>query len=357
MCDNIVLGVRLQPNQYQRIKLDNINLDNNVGLVKDEAAKTLNVEKQRMELVYCGIILEDNSTLSSYGVKSGVTLHVLEKKVPVVHTKVKPISETDVQQLVVAFRSFLVCSGYRAALHKLSRPNVLDNIITSTPGLAEDPVAIAIIRDSELIMQLADPDTVRSIGESHPALIDAAHRIAAFVSKETQSTPFNTQASTSSGYSYSLEALSDDEDMESPNETAQEAAPLTRNSSYNAITAAQLAAAIANATTATYGLSSSPGNTSSTPTGGTNNIITSEMFSNAMQQAFALSQNQTPPTNRLGSPSVPEGFEAMTRRLQPQLQQMREMGLVNEVINIRALQTTSGDVQAAIELVLSGAFS
>ncbi|KAK5649414.1 hypothetical protein RI129_000443 [Pyrocoelia pectoralis] len=358
MCDNIVLGVRLQPNQYERIKLDNINLENKVELLKEEAAKTLNVEKQRIELVYCGIILEDSSTLSSYGVKSGVTLHVLEKKVPVNNPKANAITETDVQQLVVAFRSFLLCSGYRAALHKLTRPNVLDNIIASTPGLAEDPVAIAIIRDSELIMQLAHPDTVRSVGESHPALIDAAHRIAAFVSKETQSSSFNTEAGTSSGYSYSLEALSDDEDMESPNETPQEATPLTRNSSYNAITAAQLAAAIANATNATYGLPNSPGNTSSTPTGAanTNTIITSEMFSSAMQQAFSSSsQNQTPTTNTLGN-NITESFEAMARRLQPQLQQMREMGLVNEVVNIRALQTTSGDVQAAIELVLSGAF-
>ncbi|KAF5279519.1 hypothetical protein FQR65_LT03341 [Abscondita terminalis] len=357
---DIILGVRVVPNQYQRIKLNNVNLEDKVEFIKDEAAKKINLKKQNIELVYCGIILDDDCTLSSCGVKSGVTVHVLEKKAAVPNIKPRRMTETDVQQLVVAFRGFSISSGYRAALQKLSRPEVLDTIVSATPGLSEDPIAIAMIRDPELIIQMADPDTVRKVAELHPSLIDAAHKIAAYVHEEA-STGHHNQAGTSSGYSYSLEAISEDEDMESPNESPQEATPLTRNSSYNAITAAQLAAAIANATTATFGLSSSPANTT-TPTQGTSNIITSEMFSSAMQQAFASSQSQNSSTTSLsGDPSpllatVNETFEAMTRRLQPQLQQMREMGLVNEAINIRALQTTSGDVQAAIELVLSGAF-
>ncbi|KAK4881421.1 hypothetical protein RN001_004740 [Aquatica leii] len=317
----------------------------------------INVRKQNIELVYCGVILDDDSSLSSCGVKSGVTVHVLEKKVSTTNIQARKLTETDVQQLVVAFRGFSLSSGYRAALQKLSRPEVLDNIVSATPGLSEDPVAIAMIRDPELIIQMADPDTVRKVAELHPTLIEAAHRIASYVHEEATA-GHHTQAGTSSGYSYSLEALSEDEDMESPNESPQDPTPLTRNSSYNAITTAQLAAAIANATNATFALPSSPANTT-TPTGGTSNIITSEMFNSAMQQAFATSQSQNSSSNANSSPlasTVAETFEAMTRRLQPQLQQMREIGLVNEAINIRALQTTSGDVQAAIELVLSGAF-
>lgn len=310
------------------------------------------------ELSYCGLILDDDSSLAACGIKPGVTVHVLEKKPAPAPIPIRPLTETDIQQLVVAFKTFNFSANYRTALQRLSRQEVLENIIAATPGLAEDPVAIAMIRDPELIVQMADSDTVRRIAELHPSLIEAAHHIAAHVHEEAANINQN-QAGTSSGYSYSLDALSDDEDMESPNETPQEPQPLTRNSSYNAITAAQLAAAIANATNATFGLSSSPANNTSTPTS-SGNIITSEMFSNAMQQAFASTQNLSA-GNNFSNPLTPtrnvsESFEAITRRLQPQLQQMREMGLVNDAVNIRALQTTSGDVQAAIELVLSGAF-
>lgn len=226
---------------------------------------------------------------------------------------------------------------------------MLETIIAATPGLAEDPVAIAIIQDPELIVHLSDPDTVRKMSELHPSLIEAATHIAAHVHEEAAKG--NTaQASTSTGYSYSLEALSDDEEMDSSSsDPPREGHPLIRNASYNAITAAQLAAAIANAT------NYFPSNgTSSTPN--SSSVITNEMFSSAMQQAFATASNR-----RSASPTTPSHFvpavsstSSLRTRYQEQLEQMREIGLTNEGANIRALQTTSGDVQAAIDLVLNG---
>lgn len=303
------------------------------------------------ELIYCGVILDDESLLSSCGVKTGVTIHVLEKKTTSPPIPVKPLTEVDVQQLVTSFRKFTLTLGYRTALQRLSQFPILQNVMAATPGLADDPVALSIIRDPELIVQLSDPDTVRRMAELHPTLIEAAKHISAQIHEEANNI-LQHQPSTSTGYSYSLEALEDDEEMESPNES-QEGAPLTRNASFSAITATQLAAAIANATGTSIGLSGSStgGNVVGTPTS-SNNLITSEMFSNAMQHAFASSQSVTTPTGR----NATESFEAITAPLQPQLQQMREIGLGNEAVNIRALQTTSGDVQAAIELVLSGAF-
>lgn len=228
---------------------------------------------------------------------------------------------------------------------------MLDNIIASTPGLADDPVAIAMLRDPELIVQMSDPETVRRTADLHPSLIEAAQQIAAHVHEEATNAATTTAPSTSTGYSYSLEALSDDEEMDSTSTTPREGQPLQRNSSYNAITAAQLASAIANATTSTFGFSSSAANApTSSP-----NVITSEMFSSAMQHAFATAGGTSPAT-----PTRPEGGESfetpIRNRFQSQLQQMEEMGLRNVAINTRALQATSGDVQAAVELVLSGAF-
>lgn len=69
-----------------------------------------------LELSFCGIILENENTLSSYGVTPGVTIHVLEKPKSKKTTEVKRMTEIEVQQLVSAFRTFTLSSGYRAAL-------------------------------------------------------------------------------------------------------------------------------------------------------------------------------------------------------------------------------------------------
>lgn len=275
-------------------------------------------------------------------------VHVLKKNEPEKPVPIKNLTEADVQQLVVVFRAFTLSFGYRAALQRLSRPEVLENIISTTPGLSEDPVAIAMIQDPELLVHMSDPDTVRRIAELHPSLVEAANHIAAVVHKEATTVNPNTPG-TSSGYSYSLEALSDDEEMDSSSsDGTREGQPLSRNQSYSAITAAQLAAAIANAT----GNFANP--TSTSNSSNANSLITSEMFTQAMQQAFA---NVSPPSSTPSNNDGIENMESLIRRLTPQLQQMREIGLTNDVINVQALQATSGDVQAAIDLVFSGAMS
>lgn len=75
--------------------------------------------------------------------------------------------------------------------------------------------------------------------------------------------------------------------------------------------------------------------------------ITIEMFYNAMQQV--LNPNSRSETTARASTAEPD-----SQNLQTQINLMHEMGLTNDGINVQALQVTNGDVQAAIELVLSG---
>lgn len=42
----VLLGVRLIPNQYQCIKIDNVDLESKVDSFKEEAAKKINTPKQ-----------------------------------------------------------------------------------------------------------------------------------------------------------------------------------------------------------------------------------------------------------------------------------------------------------------------
>ncbi|XP_019873337.1 ubiquitin-like protein 7 [Aethina tumida] len=334
MCAVLTLGL-WNAAQLRRITIDNVDFNDKVEAFKNAALKILG-ESNDIDLTYCGVIMDNENTLSSYGVCPGEIVYGTAKKPAPPVVPPKTYTETDIQNVVFIFSSFNI-SGRRTALQKLTRAEVLEEIIAHVPGLADDPIAVSIIQDPELIGHMSNPETVRKMAETHPLLIEAANYIASHI--EEDHTTGSPQASTSTGYSYSLEALSDeDDDLDS--DTNVGSSGLTRNSSFNAITAAQLAAAIANATNTAFNTNSAGVPTTSS---NQNSVITSEMFSSAIEQA-------------LGAPSGNEApAENPAQRLEPQLRQMHEMGLVNDTLNVRALQITGGDVQAAIELVFNGA--
>ncbi|KAJ4446849.1 hypothetical protein ANN_13548 [Periplaneta americana] len=351
------------------------------------------------ELIYCGNILDDDSTLQSCGLKPGVMVHVLKKKEKDIPLPVRSMTEADVQELVMAFRTFTRHPSYRSALHRLSRPEVLENIMMATPGLSDDPVALSIIQDPELLVHMENADTVRRIAELHPSLTEAANHIAAAVHEEAATGSAANQGS-SSGYSYSLDALSDEEEMDSsqmwfialpmsdncflatlkywrflliivvttPMFQSSDSQPrgsegLSRQQSYSTITAAQLAAALASATGLFPASSRTNGSGTSTGAGpsSSSSLITPEMFSQAMQQAIANVGPNTGPSDAVtaaassgGSEGNPD-MQTAASGLSRQLQQMHELGLTDDAINVQALQATGGDVHAAIDIVFSGA--
>lgn len=113
---SIILGIRLNPNEFQRVKIDNVNLEDKVIALKEEAVKYTNKGKDAIELMYCGMILNDESSLSSCSIKPGVMVHVLAKK-PTREPFVKhTFSENEMQQLAIAFKAFTLSNGYRTAL-------------------------------------------------------------------------------------------------------------------------------------------------------------------------------------------------------------------------------------------------
>nr|CAD7433444.1 unnamed protein product [Timema monikensis] len=190
---------------------------------------------------------------------------------------------------------------------------------------------------SKLVKPYHSYDSNR-VAELHPALAEAANHIAAVVHEEATTGSSSTQGQ-SSGYSYSLDALSDEEDMDS----SQSSDSQPQGSGL---------------------FPSSPG--ASNP-GPSNSLITSEMFSHAMERAIAnvsTSSGDTPLTADSDTPFSTFSSEMETNQdsalggdWQTQLQQMRELGLTDDAVNTQALRATAGDVQSAIELVFSGAIT
>ncbi|XP_074110336.1 ubiquitin-like protein 7 [Cotesia typhae] len=376
MATELLLGVRLIPGLSKVLKINDINLQAKVENLRMETASKIELPKDSFELIYCGCILEDDVTLESCGLKSGSMVHVLKKKAPELPVPAKSIPEESILQLASAFRSFNENPALKSALHRLSkRPEVIENIILTTPGLSEDSVAIAMLQDPDLMAHFTHYDTVKRIAELHPLLIEAAQLIAAAVHEEAHNAAATAGPSSSAmnaastTYSYSLDNLSDDE-MAGDSSQSSDSAHHQNGSSRTgtmAITTAQLATALARAGA---GAQSAPPPSSSSSSGSigigyNSGIITTEMFTQAMQQAFASTggvqaaspalQSATsanpaaPPAAAAAAAGLPAG-----NNLDRQLAQMHEIGLQNDTINIQALEFTNGDVQAAIDLVFTG---
>lgn len=343
MTAELILGVRLDPQTLTTIKLSDINFKIKVEELKKETAGRVNLSKDLFELIYCGCILEDEQTLEYYGLKNGAMVHVLRKREREMLSFPRFISEDSILQLASAFKSFKENPELRSALNGLGKkPEVMDNIISSSPGLHEDAVAIAVLQDPELMACFTDVDTVRRFAKAHPVLVEAAQNIAAAVHAEVHknaTTGSNSLLSNSqpAAYSYSLDNLSDDEEMAGDSSQSSDSTQppnLSSNRPNTIITAAQLEASLNRARARSFPLANSPSSTSSS---GANNpgIITTEMFSQAMQQVHA-------------PPVLPRSSD-----LRRMLAQMHEIGLQNDTLNLRALYLTNCDVQAAIELVFS----
>lgn len=293
-------------------------------------------------------------------------VHALKKKEPELPAPNRYISEDSILQLASAFKSFNEMPAFRSALHRLSkRPEVIDNIISSSPGLHEDSVAIAMLQDPDLMAHFTDVDTVKRIAELHPVLIEAAQNIAAAVHEEAQNTASSGSSSSSmansqptTARSYSVDNMSLEEEM------ARDIAHFfaTHPVNDNNLRFPNMIPVAANSQT-----SQRPDNPPSSTSGGVNQqpvtgnqstgVITSQMFMEAMRQAAIATNPNSQPATASPVASLPPmlpPFSPPVTDLQRQLAQMHEMGLQDDTVNIQALQFTNGDVQAAIELVFSG---
>ncbi|XP_056120862.1 ubiquitin-like protein 7a [Rhinichthys klamathensis goyatoka] len=320
-------------------------------------------DPELIELVYCGRKLKDDLTLESYGIQSGSTVHILRRSWP------EPVVHPEPVDKVAAAREFRVLqaalhtsTAYRDSVFKmLNNKESLDQIIVATPGLSSDPVALGVLQDKDLFIQFTDPSMLDTLANSHPALVNAIilvlHSVAGSV--PPQQSASSSRNVSSSSYSdmpggFLFEGMSDDEeDFQSVNRggpstlasgfAGMRPATLGYNGAVGPrpITQSELATALA--------LASTPESSAVTPTTGNQGPssgvspipagtpITNDLFNQALQQALQVSS-----------------MSSLHNQWQSQLQQLRDMGIRDEELILRALQATGGDIQAALELIFAG---
>ncbi len=67
----------------------------------------------------------------------------------------------------------------------------------------------------------------------------------------------------------------------------------------------------------------------------------------------ALQSSQAPHLSQPSTSSSSSSVAARLRNWSTQLQQMRDLGINDEIVAIQALEATNGDVQAALNLIFS----
>jgi len=360
------------PGKLNRKKVS-IDLSTKVDNVRKEAAALVGKPKEEIIILYQSKTLKDGENLSACGIKSGGLLMAIHKLTSVPTTTPTPvkISDEEVKRFQVAFGSAIRNPSFRRVVKRLLQRDNMETLAAACPGLAEDLSAQAFLTRPELLIHLLDPETLKKVGEAHPSLCEAANNLAAAVHEEQVSGSTPSQPQETQGGSYFLDEMSDEE-MEEDDGPAG----VQRARSFSAITPEQLAAALANASgsngggnpflgvtgmgPAALGASRAATTPNTRPTSAATTPgarVTMDMFQAAMQQAMGLaSQGAASPS--MGGPPPPAqpmqqggGEEDMAA----QVARMREMGIVaDEGVAVRALQVMGGDLQAAVDLLLSG---
>jgi len=161
-----------------------IDLQSPVSVLRNKMCEKDNtLTKGNFVIVYSGNVMEDRSPIYMYDVVNGATVHLFKKMKIDEPEPPKSIdkSSAGMVKLGVAFRSLSLNSSYKCALMKISKVKMLSDLITSTPQLSEDPVAITLLQHPELLAKLNDVALVKRIAETHPSLALAAIQISAIV--------------------------------------------------------------------------------------------------------------------------------------------------------------------------------
>ncbi|XP_068244640.1 ubiquitin-like protein 7 isoform X2 [Palaemon carinicauda] len=323
----LYLGLRIKSKKLEKVTLNNVNLRDTVDSIRREAATKSKSAPDNILLVHCGVILKGSESLEDAGITSGAMIHCLPKKEDPVPVAV-PLSLPEVQTLLVSLRNVAASSNFHSLIQKLRGPEMVEKVLSSCPIAQYNPTALAMLQDAELFMGLTNPDNLSRVVEESPAVGRVAQHVATLLASEITTSPRRSHH-----ISYSLDAFSDDEEMEAEQSGDSAGGSRASDASFQPITPAQLAAALASAT-------AGPG------------PITHEMFSNALQNALAASATRaTGPSSSSSSGGAPGSVQIPN--IDESLQLMREMGIPDEELSRQALQATNGDVQAAVNLIFA----
>jgi len=331
---------------------DEIQGQATVGELKKRTASAMSSSADKLDVIFCGQKLNDDVVLQSCpGFSDASIVYVVEKPQKTLPQCAVPPPD-EAEALLTSLQATLMDPHHRAMLTRIiSNGDTVQNLIDCVPGLRQDTVAQGVLKYPYLLAHWVTDDNVLQHFAKHPCLYDACQNIMNFLHAEViRHSGSNLDAPMlppppPPGVNVGDPFESDEEEEEA--ETANRARGA--QGSGPQITPQQLAAALAMATgglapprstapAANRQPSSSGASASGASASAASPMITADMFQMAMQQALAASTQQQ---------QQPSG------QMQSQLQQLRDMGFLNNSENARALRMSNGDVMAAVEVIIS----
>lgn len=392
-----------------KMEVPDLGMSMPVQRLYELVSQNLHVDPSDIELVAFGRILKPENNLAHYGVRSSSVVYVFKKR-NVQHLirrrdpsapPAEPMTESEVHRIVVALRTALVNPDFKKIIDRLSEREQQENLMSVTPGLREDPVAMAILQDFELLNLCTERDNIELVHRKHPSLTTAATFLAAeFHEQHTSADIFRR----SPRLSYSIDDHDDDEDDEegeaaynfaaqaaaaaaarsaarntassNPNQDHQNLAQLLREAlaNANAMGPASDPGASTSRAGQTVAAGSGAASQQQVPAAGNSNLligsdassepparITPEMLQlalNSIQPADASapsSASSAPVSNVVPAAAAATQAPAGNQRRDwsRELRQMRDMGITDEAICIQALEAVNGDVQMALNIIFN----
>jgi len=346
-----------------------------VAQLLDKASNLASAPGERLVLTYQGHILSPSAALEVP--KGGLVMITVLPPPPAAPAAPAPVKMTgdEIKRFTIAFGSALKHPAFNKVVRRLVQRDNMDSLAAACPGLSTDLVAQAFLTRPELLLHLIEPETLTKVGEEHPSILEAAHNLAAAVHEE-QSQGAGKEEERSTGGSYYLDEMSDEEMEEDGGGAAGPSRGQARarsSNSFNSITPAQLAQALSAAAGgsgrgAAQGFQGFQGVTglgpaaarseaggSSAPTSASPSArITSDMFQAAMLQAMAGTGMPGMGAGSGQPAAAPLAQAESAADFTEQVARMKEMGIVDEGLALRALQIMGGDLQAAVDLIFSG---
>lgn len=339
----------------------NTTVETLFSLVKNKLE--LQQSGQEFELICFGKSLKPDKPLAHYGIKNGTIVYVFKKRDMSFGSSDKAESaatvckwqkeamprnsEQEINRTGMTLRTTIADSNFKNMLEKLHDKDFRENLLACTPGLRDDPVALAILQDVELLAICTEQENFAKVLEKHPSLCDAlTHLAAAFhedriTSQSSSSTPAAPGSVPPPVHGYSMDFSDDDEEMEgTPQEQQQEMQRrLTELYRREAANQRQRQAVTQRPAALTH------------PNG--TGMITQLMLESALSSLNPPQRTVPTPASSSTTPARSLPTNTPQRDWSVQMQQIREVtGIEDEDLRRNALDATNGDVQAALNIIL-----
>ncbi|OTF72989.1 hypothetical protein BLA29_004787 [Euroglyphus maynei] len=360
------------------------NMSSTVDELADQITKLWNLDKQTFDIVCFGKLLDFSKTLDFYGIENGTMLYLLKKKstdvilldggknsqksnadetASNVSSSSQPFHHnftTEQQGQCIALKSALLNSSFRQVIENLSDFDNRENLMTVNHELRNDPSLFGVLSDSELLHAYISKNNVKNVLKRYPHFLEVATHVSATFHEEINSSSMHQSLGyRGSSLNYSIDAISEDEEMDE-SETSSISSTNTNDMLRQALQSTSSSSNIPNMINEMSSSSDQPHHRSHHQQCDTfPNISNQDRSNNELSEGMITSRDSTR-CNTPQPPPVPPADPNDNRTpaqiligLAPQLRQMRELGITDDIVAIQALEATNGDVQAAINIIFS----